>query len=241
VDVSYGNHNSTDITGDVSGPLATDRVFLRVAANFHNDDGDIKYLYAPHTSGNYDQSGNVRAELKALVTDRLTAYLSFGGGADKNDGLALVPVTHSTGSGIPGVSTAQVNQSLILGQLNQDSATSATQTSADGSLRLVYDADFATISSVTAVEGVTEVQHQDIDVTRIPFVTVHQDQTIRSVSEELRLASKGFRNAFARPSKFSFRRRPGFFGQLVGVDLQHGDSGVGWLFVSRSISGSLRR
>jgi iron complex outermembrane receptor protein len=191
VDVSYGNHNSTTVTGDVGGPLVADRVFLRLAANFHNDDGDRKYLYVPNTSGDYDQSGNVRAELKALLTDKLTAYFSFGGGADKNDGLALVPVTYSTGSGIPGVSTAQVNQGLTLGQLNQDSATTATQTSVDGSLRLVYDAGFATISSVTAVEGVTEVQHQDIDVTRIPFVTVHQDQTIRSVSEELRFASEG--------------------------------------------------
>jgi iron complex outermembrane recepter protein len=190
-DVSYGNHNSTNLTGDLSGPLITDKLFLRVAVNFHNDDGDRYYLLHPDVSGDYDQSGNVRAELKALLTDRFTAYLAFGAGADKNDGLALVPVTYSTGSGIPGISTAQVNQSLVLGQLNQDSPTSATQSSLDGSLRLVYDADFATLSSVTAVEGVTEIQHQDIDVTRFPFVAVHQDQTIRSVSEELRISSNG--------------------------------------------------
>ena len=190
-DVSYGNHNSTNFTGDISGPLITDKLFLRVAANFHNDDGDRYYLLYPDKSADYDQSGNFRAELKALLTDRFTAYLSFGAGADKNDGLALVPVTYSTGSGIPGISTAQVNQSLVLGQANSDSLTSATQSSIDGALRLVYDADFATISSVTAVEGVTEIQHQDIDVTRFPFVAVHQDQTIRSVSEELRIASNG--------------------------------------------------
>ena len=190
-DVSYGNHNSTNFTGDVSGPLIADRIFLRVAANFHNDDGDRSYLLYPDKNADYDQSGNFRAELKALLTDKFTAYLSFGAGADKNDGLALVPVSYSTGSGIPGISTAQVNQSLVLGQPNQDSPTSATQSSIDGALRLVYDADFATVSSVTAVEGVTEIQHQDIDVTRFPFVAVHQDQTIRSVSEELRIASNG--------------------------------------------------
>jgi iron complex outermembrane recepter protein len=190
-DVSYGNHNSTNFTGDVSGPLIADKIFLRVAANFHNDDGDRSYLLYPDKSADYDQSGNFRAELKAMLTDKFTAYLSFGAGADKNDGLALVPVTYSTGSGIPGISTAQLNQSLVLGQPNQDSPTSATQSSIDGALRLVYDADFATVSSVTAVEGVTEIQHQDIDVTRFPFVAVHQDQTIRSVSEELRIASNG--------------------------------------------------
>ena len=190
-DVSYGNHNSTNFTGDVSGPLIADRIFLRVAANFHNDDGDRSYLLYPDKSADYDQSGNFRAELKAMLTDKFTAYLSFGAGADKNDGLALVPVSYSTGSGIPGISTAQVNQSLVLGQPNQDSPTSATQSSIDGALRLVFDADLATVSSVTAVEGVTEIQHQDIDVTRFPFVAVHQDQTIRSVSEELRIASNG--------------------------------------------------
>ena len=190
-DVSYGNHNSTNFTGDVSGPLIADRIFLRVAANFHNDDGDRSYLLYPDKSADYDQSGNFRAELKALLTDKFTAYLSFGAGADKNDGLALVPVSYSTGSGIPGISTAQLNQSLVLGQPNQDSPTSATQSSIDGALRLVFDADLATVSSVTAVEGVTEIQHQDIDVTRFPFVAVHQDQTIRSVSEELRIASNG--------------------------------------------------
>ena len=190
-DVSYGNHNSTNFTGDVSGPLIADRIFLRVAANFHNDDGDRSYLLYPDKNADYDQSGNFRAELKALLTDKFTAYLSFGAGADKNDGLALVPVSYSTGSGIPGISTAQVNQSLVLGQPNQDSPTSATQSSIDGALRLVFDADLATVSSVTAVEGVTEIQHQDIDVTRFPFVAVHQDQTIRSVSEELRIASNG--------------------------------------------------
>jgi iron complex outermembrane recepter protein len=190
-DVSYGNHNSTNFTGDVSGPLIADKIFLRVAANFHNDDGDRSYLLYPDKSADYDQSGNFRAELKAMLTDKFTSYLSFGAGADKNDGLALVPVTYSTGSGIPGISTAQLNQSLVLGQPNQDSPTSATQSSIDGALRLVYDADFATVSSVTAVEGVTEIQHQDIDVTRFPFVAVHQDQTIRSVSEELRIASNG--------------------------------------------------
>lgn len=189
IDVAYGNRNTANVTGNLGGPIIKDRVFFRVSGNFANDDGDTKYVLYPKAKANPEQSGNVRGELKALLSDRFTATFNIGAGQYRGSPLVLAPVTLSSGSGIPNVSTAQINDSLVLNQPNQDQPSRNKQRSLDSSLRLVYDAGPATITSVTAYESLTEKQLQDVDVSRFPFVNVDQRQTIRAISEELRAAS----------------------------------------------------
>jgi iron complex outermembrane receptor protein len=191
VTASYGNHNSAYVSAAVSGPLVDDRLFFRLAGSAKNDDGDVDYLLYPGRRENPDRNTNVRAELRAQLSERLTADLSVGAGHYKGGALALVPVTLSTGSGIPFVDTATLNQSLVLGKENYDFPESNRQTSTDAALHLVYDFGAATLSSVTAAQRVDERQFQDIDVSRFPFVTVDQVQKIRALSEELRLTSNG--------------------------------------------------
>ena len=189
IDANYGNYNSALVQGDISGPILKDKLFFRLSGSYHNDDGDADYLLYPDKSADYDRSADIRGEVKAVLTDRLTATLSLGTGIDKNNGLLFAPVSPSANSLVPGFSPAQINSSLVLNQANQDYRTVNKQTSVDGSLRLVYDAGFATLSSVTAVESLSERQLQDIDVFRVPYLYIDLDQRIRAVSEEFRISS----------------------------------------------------
>ena len=189
LDVSYGNDNQTNVTATLSGPIVPDRLFFRVAGAYHNDSGDLNYLLYPNESADYNRSGEFRAELKAIITDSLTADLAFGIGRESDNGLPLVPVTESPGSGITGVSTTQLNQGLVLGEPNQDYMEHNEENLYDASLHLSYDAGFATFSSVSALQYMDLLQHQDIDVTAYPFVYVVQEQRFHAVSEEFRATS----------------------------------------------------
>jgi iron complex outermembrane recepter protein len=189
LDVSDGNYNDATVTGSLSGAIVPDRLLFRVAGNYHNDDGDASYAYIPNQKVNYDHSGNARVELKAIFSDRFTATLSAGTGSERWGGQPLVPVTKSIGSAIPNVTTAQLNQSLVLGQDNDVPATSTKQTSTDVSAKLEYDAGFATITSVTSAQNLSEPEFRDLAVEEFPFLTIDDGNFLNAVSEEFRLAS----------------------------------------------------
>jgi iron complex outermembrane recepter protein len=187
---SYGKGDETNQTGVISGPIIPDRLLFRAAAFHHSFGGDVRYAYAPQDHENYLDDNLGRLDLKFLASDTFTADLGVSYSKTHSGAQPLVPVTPSTGSGIPGVTTAALNDQLILGQPNQDYHTHTRRDSLDGSLRLDWNAGFADFTSVTAGTSLHENNHQDLDVSQIPFVyLVDQPVNIKAFSEELRVTS----------------------------------------------------
>ncbi|HVO44830.1 MAG TPA: TonB-dependent receptor [Steroidobacteraceae bacterium] len=186
----YGKGDEVNLTGVISGPVIPDRLLFRAAAFHHSFGGDVRYAYAPQDYENFLDDNLGRFDLKFLGSDTFTADLGVSYSKTHSGAQPLIPVTLSTGSGIPGVSTAALNNQLILGQPNQDYHTRTRRDSLDGSLRLDWNAGFADFSSVTAGTSLHENNHQDLDVSQIPFVyLVDQPVNIKAFSEELRATS----------------------------------------------------
>ncbi|MGH8138544.1 MAG: TonB-dependent receptor [Steroidobacteraceae bacterium] len=187
---SYGKDNDTTLTGVISGPIVSDRLLFRAGAFRHSFDGDVHYAYAPRDRENYLDDNLGRFDLKFLASETFTADLGVSYSKTHSGAQPLVPVSLSTGSGIPGVSTSAVNSQLLIGQPNQDYHTHTHRDSLDGSLRLDWNPGFADFTSVTAGTRLHENNHQDLDVSQIPFVyLVDQPVTIKAFSEELRVTS----------------------------------------------------
>jgi iron complex outermembrane receptor protein len=207
VSVSFGRGNENEQIGVISGPLIKDILLFRLAGFHHNFDGDLRYVYAPANLENYLREGLGRADLKFLASDTFTADLGVSYGSTSSGAGPLVPVTYSLQSGIPGVSTNALNSQLVLGVPNQDWHTHTQRTSWDGSLRMVWNAGFADLSSVTAGTRLRENNVQDLDVSHVPFVRLTgQPQIVDAYSQELRLTS---------PSQQRFRWTFGGFLQRV--------------------------
>jgi iron complex outermembrane receptor protein len=187
---NYGKDNDRGLIGVISGPIVADRLLFRAAGYYRGFDGDVRYAYAPHDRQNYLDDALGRIDLKFLASDDFTADLSVSYGETRSGTQPLVPVTFSPASGIPNVSTDALNGQLILGEPNQDYHTRTNRDSLDGSLRLVWNAGFAEISSVTAGTRLHENNRQDLEVSQIPFVYL-TDQPLRisAFSEELRMTS----------------------------------------------------
>ena len=187
---SYGKADDTNQTGVISGPLIRDRLLFRAAAFHHSFGGDVRYAYSPRDRENYLDDNLARLDLKFLASDSLTADLGVYYSKTHSGAEPLVPATLSPASGIPNVSTGALNSQLVLGQPNQDYHTHTRRDTLDGSLRLEWKTDFADFSSVSAGTQLHENNHQDLDVSHIPFVyLIDQPVNIHAFSEELRATS----------------------------------------------------
>ena len=187
---SYGKANETEVTGVLSGPIIADRLLFRAAGFYHSFDGDVRFAYAPRDLENYLDDGLGRVDIKFLGSDNFTADLGVYYSKTHSGAEPLVPVTLSPASGIPNVSTAELNSQLVLGVPNQDYHTHTRRDTLDGSLRLDWKTAVAEFTSVTAGTRLNENNHQDLDVSHIPFVYLtDQPVAIRAFSEELRATS----------------------------------------------------
>jgi len=192
VTASYGAFGENEMTTLLSGPIIQDKLLFRVAAFRHVFGGDFNYVYAPADLQNYLHDDLVRIDLKFLAADIFTADFAADYGTTLSGAAPLVPVTYSTGSHIPNVSTAALNNQLVLGVPNLDDHTHTSRRTIDGSLRLVWKLGFAELTSVTAGTQLHENYIQDLDVSNLPFLRLAgQPQSIRAIAEELRLTSPG--------------------------------------------------
>jgi iron complex outermembrane receptor protein len=188
---SYGKGNETKLVGVVTGPIVDDRLLFRAAGYYSSFDGDVRYAYEPRELQNYLEDGGARVDLKFLATDTFTADLSLSYGKTRTGSGPLVPMTLSPASGLPNVPTDTLNEQLILGVPNQDFHTHTERTSKDASLKLVWDAGFAEVTSISAATLLDENNVQDLDVSHIPFVALTaQPQDVDAYSQEIRLTSR---------------------------------------------------
>jgi iron complex outermembrane receptor protein len=186
---SLGAHAERTGIASISGPIIKDVLLFRAGYYHSHFGGDVRYAFAPRDKQNYTNENVGRLDLTWNAAETVTVDTSVSYSKSKSGGGTLVPETLSTGSAIPGVTTAQLNSILVLGRPNQDlrSKTSRSVFSASG--RLVWDLAFAELTSVTAYTRIKEYNLQDADVSSIPFVGGQQDQNVKGWSQELRLTS----------------------------------------------------
>ena len=152
-----------------SGPLMGDWLLFRVGALYHDTPGLVDFAFLPRKA-DYQNDKAVRAELKAIFSENLTATLSYEWHRTTGGALPLTIESESFGSGIPGVSTAQVNQHIVVGAASGDTPNLNLFYGNSGSLKIDWTLPFATLTSVSAVEELEQTETQDLDVTDIPFV-----------------------------------------------------------------------
>jgi iron complex outermembrane receptor protein len=188
---SLGTREHRELTAVVSGPIVEDKILFRVSGYLSHDGGDMAYSYFPNKKTGVERREALRGDLTFNLTDNFTAVIGADVGHSFYGAQPLVIKTLSTGSGIPNVTTDQLNQTIRLGRPNQTSSDlpRTKQNYWDVSAKLDWDLGAVTATSVTAYQKVNEREVQDLDVSYIPFVYGHLNNLISAFSEELRLSS----------------------------------------------------
>ena len=208
VEASVGRGGETREVGVFSGPLIDDALFFRVGAIYHDSPGLVDYAFIPVQTTDYLNEKGARGELKAVFGDDLTAVLGAEWHRTAGDALPLVPTSQSYGSGIPNVTTQQVDQNIIQGVPSQNSPTLNNLENESVSLKVDWRMPIATLTSVSAWQNESESIFQDLDVSDIPFVRIQDEYTpIHAWLQELRLTSKAHRGAPSSGSWGSSRSR----------------------------------
>lgn len=189
----FGNHNSADFSSSISGPIIDDKVLFRVSGFVNYDGGDTTYAYYPNSKYGILVQEALRTDLTFQLSDQWKVVVSADAGHETWGAQPLVPESLSYGSGIPGVSVAQINSHIVLGQPSQnDPGQRYTEQSYwDVSAKSDYEAGFGTFTSVSAFQSLKEPEVQDEDVSAIPFVYGKLENMINAVSQELRFTSPG--------------------------------------------------
>nr|WP_047168634.1 TonB-dependent receptor [Sphingomonas sp. Y57] len=188
---SLGTREHRELTAVVSGPVVQDKVLFRVSGYLSHDGGDMSYAYFPKKKTSVERRQALRGDLTFKLTDNFTAVIGADVGHSFYGALPLIIRTLSAGSGIPNVTTDQLNQTIRLNRPNQTSPDlpRTKQNYWDVSAKLDWDLGAVTATSVTAYQEVNEREVQDLDVSYIPFVYGHLNNLISAFSEELRLSS----------------------------------------------------
>jgi iron complex outermembrane receptor protein len=186
VDVSYGNGNSYQTMGSVSGPIIDDKLLFSVAGNVQGSGGLIKnpYLDENVDAVNHDDTGRLR--LIAYPTSWLTLDLR----GDYNDFKGGATWDSVVFSGNPNDIQPPVS----------DYRGATTGHVADATFKFDADLGFATLTGITGYTNLTEDNRGSLDFTN-PIVNpgglfglygpVGQGQNLTTsmTSQELRLVS----------------------------------------------------
>lgn len=184
VEVSYGDGNDLRARGVISGPIVTDRIFLRVSGAARNFDGVIPNITTGRPADFYGDT-NLRGRLLIDATDELS--LDFRASYSK-----LRAGTSYWAS------TLDENGFSLNGQANNFTFPVTSNTEGvdhrrleEYALKVDYDLGPVVFTSVTARSVTSESWIQDLDFTKAPVLTFAQDRSVKSWSEEARFSSSG--------------------------------------------------
>ncbi len=192
-DASFGNYDSLDVEGYVSGPV-NDTLGIRFAAE-HTQNQPWQKSYTTGATNGAGDFTNLRFLATWTPTDRFKAQLNIGGWIDRSDVqagqlIAITPSIPAAAALIPGLLTyplapqnaraADWNPGVSYAKHNQFFQTN---------LRLDYDLGSGlSVTSITAYSHYSEHQLQDIDGTTLSNLNQLTLGKIDSISEELRIA-----------------------------------------------------
>lgn len=175
VKLSYGNGSDARVTGTVSAPIVTDKVFFSLSGSSVNYGG---LIYNPtfngHTDSKDDQTFN--GHLKALLSDSLTLDIR------------AKQLTGKDGAG----NNALVNNSnykdfSVLP--NMDFKIVDRRTLEENSVAFKYKTAVGTLSAVTGYSKSTSHVVGDGDLTPVDMIQQNEQQATKAWSQDIRFAS----------------------------------------------------
>lgn len=165
--LSAGNGDDYRMQASVSGPIVKDKLLFRLAGSARNFGGLLENVYLNKTA-DWIHDRNVRGQLKAFLTDTLTADLKasytdtkaigatyqYQGANYAADGSCFLDTTNPFGG--PSPDANRVNRSYCANNRGDN-----WRTIAEGSLKLENKADWGTITNVFSLLEVKEYVEGD--------------------------------------------------------------------------------
>jgi iron complex outermembrane receptor protein len=188
VTAGVSTHHGYDALASISGPLVKDKLLFRVAGYLEGDGGDEKYVFIPDKRAGKLSRQSLRGDLTFNINDRLSAVIGGDVGHANDPGRPLVPRSLSAGTGLP---AGLVDQFIVLGKPSQDVAATSKLNYWSLTSKANYQADFATITWISAFQEADERHVTDLDVSELPFIYVDQQNPTKAFSQELRFTSNG--------------------------------------------------
>jgi len=194
-DLSYGNFNSINMGGYLSGPLSDTLTARLSAQHTQNDPWQRSYTTsATNGAGNFT---NARLLLVWTPTSRLKGQLNVNGYVDQSDSqagqlIAITPNITPAAGFVTGLLTyplapANARAADFNPGLNYAKNNHFVQANA----RFDYDlTDDIVLTSLTSYSHYSESQLQDIDGTTLSNLSQHTAGTISSISEDFRILGK---------------------------------------------------
>lgn len=203
VTAGYGNQDSARFNASVGGAIIPGKLRFRAAIAETTTDGSYtNIITGEHPQRFRETTGRLRFDYQ--VSDRLTADLRFG--ASKGVGGAIGFNAQVVGSVVGGVQVNAIDTNATGIPFVSDVPSYNQQVKANTSLKLDYDIDFATLTSVSSYSTVTD----DYQAKNFPyadysdprdnfgiFALVFGDRTQkyhianRAFTQEFRITSKG--------------------------------------------------
>ena len=185
-DLSYGNGSAFDAAGGISGPMGSDKVLFRLAADYVSDRGLIENRYLHDTSDFVHYDYTVRGRVTASLSDIWSADFraQFGRFSAASNQYSWVSPADANNFVTPTNSFKPIS----------------TGFSEDYSIKVDGHFDFATLTWISGYDRITEDNRADLDFSN-PVqdpggflnlgIQVGQGQDLddRIYSEELRLVS----------------------------------------------------
>lgn len=174
ISVTYSSYNTFDTTVSAGGALVDNLLLLSLAGRFSSSDG--YYTNTVDGDDQVDENDNYdgRIALRYMPTDRLTADLKI----NRQDYNSNYAEFSSFDSVLNGDFDVEVNDP---GYSDKDQT--------DASLKIVYDMDSVTLTSITSLLNDDLVNGNDMDFTSYDFYHFDAEFEHEQYAEELRLSS----------------------------------------------------
>jgi iron complex outermembrane receptor protein len=170
----YGNYNSQSYNAAIGGPLVKEKLFFRVSGNYFLSDGyfDNKFLDNEDTDDRDDLNG--RTLLRWTPTDAWNITLSTEFQRYRDGNACFAPLE-------------EVRRNPH--DVSLDFEGSADQDGNGQAMRLVYDHEWFTLTSITSLRDWESDERVDLDFSPADFMRAQFFYDDDTFSQEIRLAS----------------------------------------------------
>ncbi len=163
------------VQGGSSGAIVKDKLLFRVAGSYEDDNGVIQNVTL-NRDVDFFKDRNIRGRLLFYPAERLTldlraSYSKFDGGQSW-----YIPLADDDAN-----NTSAPVEANILGSGNRKLQ--------DYTLKIDYDFDFATLTSISAYSKTYEFFFEDLDWLAAPILAAEQALDVEALSQEVRLIS----------------------------------------------------
>lgn len=183
LDGTYGNGSDVRARAMISGPIVQDKIFARLSGSVRNFGGVIENVTTGQPA-DFADDRNLRLRVIAEPNDRLSIDLRASYSRLEAGSSYFAAIVDKNGFALNGVSN---NFSIPVTTNTEGRSNRELQ---EYAVKLDYDLEFATLTSVSSYSKTRETFFQDLDFTRAPVLDFGQDRKVKAWSEEFRITSE---------------------------------------------------